>query len=127
MATTKITLNELRTLIKKIINEEININKINDITVDEYILAKKEADFEISDTVKILIKKLFPEVEDFILNRIINDIDEDKIISDINNLLHPLAAKFPIPNDERKKEQQKIETDYFKNYIKNFVKNNRLV
>jgi hypothetical protein len=132
MTTKKISLNELRNVVKQIIKEELDINKINNISVEEFISASKEANFEYAETIRILIKKLYPEVADFILNRLISEIDEDKILQDLNREVGNLMSQFNnpsnyIPNDQRKKYVDEMKTKYFKNYILNFVKNNRLI
>jgi hypothetical protein len=117
---------------KQIIKEELDINKINNISVDEFISAKKEADFEYPEIIRILIKKLYPEVEDLILNRLITGIDEDEIGKGLKYEMDKLMDVFNnpetrVPWDKQKPYVDEMQTKYYKNYILNFVKNNRLV
>ena len=117
---------------KQIIKEELDINKINNISVDEFISAKKEADFEYPEIIRILIKKLYPEVEDLILNRLITGIDEDEIEKGLRYEMDKLMDVFNnpktrVPWDKQKPYVDEMQTKYYKNYILNFVKNNRLV
>ena len=128
----RLTESDLVRIVKRVVKEsedEGDRRLYNDISVEDYISAKMESDGDYIDTIRILIKKLYPEVQDNILYRITQDIDEDEINQDLNNEMSELMDKF---NRERISwtEQQtyvnKLKRDYFKKYISNLLKNNRL-
>ena len=117
---------------KQIIKEELDINKINNISVEDFLSAKKEADGDEIFIIRILIKKFFPEVPDEILLRATQDIDEDEIGKGLRYEMDKLMDVFNnpktrVPWDKQKPYVDEMQTKYYKNYILNFVKNNRLV
>ena len=128
----RLTESDLVRIVKRVVKEsedEGDRRLYNDISVEDYISAKMESDGDYIDTIRILIKKLYPEVQDNILYRITQDIDEDEINQDLNNEMSELMDKFNrerISWTEQKPYVNKLKRDYFKKYISNLLKNNRL-
>jgi len=127
----RLTEGDLVRMVKRIVNESEDevYDDEGDISVEDYLSARKEADGDYTDTIRILIKKLFPEVQDNILYRITQDIDEDEINQDLNNEISELMDKFNrerISWTEQTPYVNKLRRNYFKKYILNLVKNNRL-